>query len=232
MADRLGFLVIGETPAVGLFFKKEGLSKRLSLCRQFTREMIERDKNHPSVVMWSLANEPHSKRPAAKGFFKNLANLARSLDKTRPVTLVSYLGTSEESFEFLDAVCVNRYYGWYTEPGDLDKAIPRLSQDLDALYQKFKKPVLVTEFGADAIPGSHADPPTMFSEEYQTEMIERYIEVIRRKPYVVGAHVWNLSDFKTAQATHRPNGMNYKGVFTRDRKPKLAAYLLRKLWKN
>ena len=230
MADRLGFLVIGETPAVGLFFKKEGLSKRLKLCRQFTKDMIERDKNHPCVVMWSLANEPYSHRPAAKAFFKNLAGLARSLDKTRPITLVSYLGVSEESFEFLDAVCVNRYYGWYTEPGDLDKAIPRLSQDLDELYRKFKKPVLVTEFGADAIPGSHADPPTMFSVEYQAEMIERYIGVIRRKPYVVGAHVWNLSDFKTAQATHRPNGMNYKGVFTRDRKPKLAAFVLRKLW--
>jgi beta-glucuronidase len=232
MADRLGFLVIGETPAVGLFFKEEGLSKRLSLCQKFIKEMIERDKNHPCVVMWSLANEPHSRRPAANGFFKKLTVLTRSLDKTRPVTLVSYLGTSEKSFEFLDAVCVNRYYGWYTEPGDLNKAIPRLSQDLDAIYQKFKKPVLVTEFGADAIPGSHADPPTMFSEEYQAEMIERYLGVIRRKSFVAGAHVWNLSDFKTAQATHRPNGMNYKGVFTRERKPKLAAYLLRKLWKN
>ncbi len=232
MADRLGFLVIGETPAVGLFFKKGGLSKRLNLCRQYTREMIERDKNHPCVVMWSLANEPHSHRPEAKGFFKNLADLARGLDKSRPVTLVSYLGAAEKSFEFLDVVCVNRYFGWYTEPGDLDKAIPRLSEDLDAIHRKFKKPVLVTEFGADALPGSHANPPAMFSEEYQTEMIKRYLGVIKVKAYVAGAHVWNLSDFKTAQATHRPNGMNYKGVFTRERKPKLAAYLLRKLWKD
>jgi beta-glucuronidase len=231
MADRLGFMVIDETPAVGLFFKKAGLKKRLQLCRQFTREMIERDKNHPSVVMWSLANEPHSKRPGAGNFFKNLTQLARNLDKTRPVTLVSYLGTSEESFKFLDVVCVNRYFGWYSEPGDLDKAIPRLSRDLDAIHRKFKKPLLVTEFGADAIPGSHADPPTMFSVEYQAEMIEKYLKVIGKKPYASGAHVWNLNDFRTAQATHRPNGMNYKGVFTRDRKPKLAAYRLKKLWK-
>jgi beta-glucuronidase len=230
MADKLGFLVIDETPAVGLFFKKKGLKKRLQLCRQFTWEMIERDKNHPSVVMWSLANEPHSKRPGAVGFFKNLTQLARSLDKSRPITLVSYLGTAEESFGFLDLVCVNRYFGWYSEPGDLDKAIPRLSRDLDAIHKKFKKPVLVTEFGADAIPGSHADPPTMFSEEYQAEMIERYLKVIGKKSYVSGAHIWNLNDFRTAQATHRPNGMNYKGVFTRDRKPKLAAYQLKKLW--
>ncbi len=192
--------------------------------------MIERDKNHPSVVMWSLANEPHSKRPGAAAFFKNLTQLARNLDKTRPITLVSYLGTAEESFRFLDVVCVNRYFGWYSEPGDLDKAIPRLSKDLDAIHRKFKKPILVTEFGADAVPGSHADPPTMFSEEYQAEMIERYLKVIGQKPYVSGAHVWNLNDFRTAQATHRPNGINYKGVFTRDRKPKLAAHTLRKIW--
>ncbi len=230
MADRLGFLVIDETPAVGLFFKKEGLKKRLQLCRQYTREMVERDKNHPSVVMWSLANEPHSKRPGAVAFFKNLTQLARSLDPTRPVTLVSYLGAAEESFKFLDAVCVNRYFGWYSEPGDLDKAIPRLSKDLDAIHRKFKKPLLVTEFGADAIPGSHAHPPAMFSEEYQLDMIKRYLTVIGQKAYISGAHVWNLNDFRTAQATHRPNGMNYKGVFTRGRKPKLAAQTLRKLW--
>jgi beta-glucuronidase len=232
LADKLGFLVIDETPAVGLFFKAEGLKKRLALCRQMTREMIERDKNHPSVVMWSLANEPHSHRPAAVPFFKDLAGLARRLDPTRPVTLVSYLGATEKSFNFLDAVCVNRYFGWYSEPGDLAKALPHLSKDLDAIHRKFQKPVLVTEFGADAMPGSHADPPSMFSEEYQADMIEGYLKVMARKPFVTGAHIWNLNDFRTAQATHRPNGMNYKGVFTRTRKPKKAAFVLKKTWKK
>jgi len=230
MADRLGYLVIDETPAVGLFFHPLGLKKRLQLCRQFTREMIERDKNHPSVILWSIANEPHSKRPAAIPFFKNLAQLARQLDPTRPLTLASYMGATEESFNFLDVVCVNRYFGWYSEPGDLDSAIPRLSKDLDAIYKKFKKPVLMTEFGADAMPGSHSNPPIMFSEEYQAEMISRYWKVLKGKNYVGGAHIWNLNDFRTAQATHRPNAMNYKGVFTQGRKPKLAAHRLRILW--
>jgi beta-glucuronidase len=232
LADHLGFLVIDETPAVGLFFSPQGLKRRLALCRQYTQEMIERDKNHPSVVMWSLANEPHSHRLTAKGFFKNLASLAKSLDPTRPVTLVSFLGKAEESFQFLDAVCVNRYFGWYTEPGNLDKACQKLSKDLDAIHRRFKKPVLVTEFGADALPGHHAQPPEMFSEEYQAQMISRYLELIGKKPYAAGAHVWNLCDFKTAQATHRPGGMNWKGVFTRGRRPKLAAHVLRDLWKS
>jgi beta-glucuronidase len=230
MADKLGFLVIDETPAVGLFFHPKGLKKRLALCRQFTRELIERDKNHPSVILWSIANEPHSKRPTALPFFKELTRLARQLDSTRPVTLASYLGVQEDSFKFMDVVCVNRYMGWYSEPGDLGLAIPRLSKDLDSIYQKFRKPVLMTEFGADAMPGSHSDPPIMFSEEYQKELITRYWEVIRKKPYMQGAHIWNLNDFRTAQATHRPNAMNHKGVFTRERKPKLAAFALRKAW--
>ncbi len=230
LADKLGFLVIDETPAVGLFFNPKGLKKRLSLCRQYTRELIDRDKNHPSVILWSLANEPHSKKPAALGFFKSLASLARELDPSRPLTLASYLGQEEKAFQFLDVVCVNRYYGWYTEPGDLEKGCRRLSKDLDDIYKRFKKPVLMTEFGADALPGHHAEPPEMFSEEYQAEMIHRYLKVLNSKPYVTGAHVWNLCDFKTAQGTHRPGATNWKGVFTRDRKPKMAAHLLRKLW--
>jgi len=232
LADKLGFLVIAETPAVGLFFKPEGLAKRLKLCRQYTEELIARDKNHPSVIAWSLANEPHSHRPAARGFFKNLIQLAKKLDKTRPVTIVSYIGLKEEAFRDCDLVCVNRYYGWYSEPGRLPEAFQKLSLDLDAIHKKYKKPVLVTEFGADAIPGTHANPPEMYSEEYQAEMLEGYLKVMSTKPYVAGAHVWNLCDFKTAQAAHRPAGMNYKGVFTRDRQPKLAAHLLRKLWKK
>ncbi len=72
--------------------------------------------------------------------------------------------------------------------------------------------------------------PEMFSEEFQAEMIARYIEVLRSKPNIVGEHVWNLCDFKTGQAVRRAGGLNLKGVFTRDRRPKLAAHRLRELW--
>jgi len=232
LADRLGFLVIDETQAVGLFFNEGGLERRLELCKQFTGELIARDKNHPSVIAWSLANEPHSFRPVARDFFRQLCDLARSLDATRPVTLVSMVGVGEEAFEFLDLVCLNRYFGWYTQSGDLEAGAQALSAELDLLYARFKKPVILSEFGADALPGHHAQPPEMFSEEYQAEMIEGYLQVLDNKPYVVGAHVWNLCDFKTGQAVHRMNAMNYKGVFTRDRRPKLAAHRLRELWKR
>ncbi len=232
LADRLGFLVIDETPAVGLFFRQDGLEKRSRLCRQYIQEMIARDKNHPSVIMWSLANEPHSTSPDARTFFEPLFAQARTLDPTRPVTLASFVGAAEAAFEFCDVVCLNRYLGWYSNSGNLDEAIPLLSAELDALHEKFPKPILLTEFGADALPGHHAQPPEMFSEEYQADLIVRYIELLRQKPYVVGEHVWNLCDFKTAQGITRAGALNHKGVFTRDRRPKLAAHRLRELWKQ
>jgi len=230
LADRLGFLVIDEIPAVGLFFAEEGLERRLSVCRQYVQELVARDKNHPSVIAWSIANEPHSRLPAAKPFFRNLYGLAKSLDATRPVTLVSQVGVGEESFEFCDFMCLNRYYGWYTQSGQLDAGCVELEKELDAMYAKFKKPLIMTEFGADTIPGYHAQPPEMFTEEYQAELLTRYIKLLRSKSFVAGEHVWNLCDFKTGQAVHRMGGMNLKGVFTRDRRPKLAAHRLRELW--
>jgi len=232
LADRLGFLVIDETPAVGLFFREEGLERRLFLCQQYVRELIGRDKNRPSVIMWSLANEPHSTRPAAKPFFRELYNLARSLDPSRPVTVVSYLGAAEEAFEFCDVLCLNRYLGWYTQSGRLEEGTALLSAELDALHDRHPRPLILSEFGADTYPGWHAQPPEMFSEEYQAEMLTRYIELLNSKPYVVGQHVWNMCDFKTSQSVRRMLGMNLKGVFTRDRRPKLAAHRLRELWRD
>jgi beta-glucuronidase len=230
LADRLGFLVIDEIPAVGLFFSTTGLERRLALCRQYLTELIGRDQNHPCVIAWSLANEPHSRGAAARAFFRELYDLAKSLDATRPATVVSYLGAAEEAFEFVDLVCLNRYYGWYSESGQLEKALAKLSAELDELHQRFPKPLILAEFGADAIPGVHAQPPEMFSEEYQAELLAGYVRLLNEKPFVAGQHIWNLCDFKTGQAVHRMGGYNYKGVFTRDRRPKLAAHRLRALW--
>ena len=232
LADLLGFLIIAETPAVGLFFAEEGLQKRNQLCAQYTRELIERDRNHPSVIMWSLANEPHSRPGVSTEIFKSLYELAKSLDPTRPVTLVSDIGLGEEALEFLDVVCMNRYCGWYTEAAQLGLGLERLSAELDVIHDRFPKPFILTEFGADAIPGIHADPSEVFSEEYQAEMILRYIDLLNSKPYFVGQHIWNLCDFKTTQSIHRAGGTNYKGIFTRDRRPKLAAHKLREIWKR
>ena len=85
LADRLGYLVIDEIPAVGLLFREEGLEQRRDLCRQYIRELIDRDENNPSVIMWSLANEPHSLRSAAPAFFVTSMILPKRL--TSPARL-------------------------------------------------------------------------------------------------------------------------------------------------
>ena len=72
----------------------------------------------------------------------------------------------------------------------------------------------------------------MFSEEYQADLLTRYIELLRQKPFVIGEHIWNLCDFKTSQGVTRTRALNYKGIFTRDRRPKLAAHRIRELWNS
>lgn len=250
IADQLGILVIDETPAVGLFFAEPGLEQRNKLCKQYIRELIDRDKNHPSVIMWSLANEPHtatpeareayygedfkviehSSRAAAVEAFREQAELARALDPTRPLTIVSHEGATEEAWQFVDVMSLNRYNGWYYQTGQIDVGVARLSREIDVVHERFPGPFILSEFGTDTIPGHHAEPPEMFSEEYQAEFLSKYIAMLDSKPFVVGQHIWNLCDFKTSQGVIRMGSYNYKGVFTRDRRPKLAAHRVRQLW--
>ncbi|PMP83981.1 MAG: beta-glucuronidase [Caldisericum exile] len=236
MADELGFLVIDEAPHVGLEKYHYENPETVKLCVDDIRRLIDRDKNHPSVIMWSVANEPDSAHPKSDEFFKKLYDTAKDCDPTRPVTMVSCVpfckksGGPDVAMKHFDVISVNRYYGWYNHQGKIEEAEKLLSDDLDAL-RTYKRPVILTEFGADAISGFHANPAQMFSEEYQSEYIEKLFRVANEKDFVTGIHVWAFADFKTAQNIHRPL-FNYKGVFTRDRNPKMAAHTLRKLWRR
>lgn len=243
LADRLGVLVINEIPAVGLNFEdpEEATAQRLDQALRQIRELVARDKNRPSTVMWCVANEPMGGQPlggqsvpraveAGTRFFRRLYDEAKRLDATRPVTLVGVQGGVLEWHGIFDVVCVNRYFGWYTQAGRLDEAARVLEEDLDGLHRRFGKPVVITEFGTDTLPGMHAVPPEMWSEEYQVEYLRRYLDVAARRPFMAGMHVWNFADFKTGQGTMRAGSMNHKGVFTRDRRPKMAAHFLRSRW--
>ena len=234
LADRLGFLVISETPAVGLYFVGDDRHRRSEVAAQQLRELIARDRNHPSVIMWSLANEPISEpRPERSiEFFQGQHDLARALDPTRPTTVVGWQMIAEPSHGVVDVVSVNLYNGWYTEPGRIEAGAAVMAQRLDSLHDELHKPVLLAEFGTDALAGHHADPPEMWSEEYQADFIEAYLDVVDERPWMLGAHVWNLCDFATSQGITRAGAMNHKGIFTRDRRPKLAAHRLRARWRD
>lgn len=229
VADQLGLMVIAETPAVALYFAGDNVPRRQELSRQFLTELIERDRNRACVIAWSVANEPRMNHPAAAAALRELCDTARALDGHRPVGYATDLPDAA-GVEAADIIFLNAYPGWYQHPGELDLAESVLGGTLDRLHQRYKKPVVLTEFGADAIPGSHADPAAMWTEEYQAELIERLLRAAGQRPFVAGTHIWTFADFATAQADHRPGSVNFKGVFTRDRRPKLAARRLRELW--
>ncbi len=246
MADREGILIIDEIPNVSLQFGggEEAVAERLRMCKQQMSELIARDKNHPSVVMWSIANEPMPPDvmqrmaggdvppidPSTTAFFQELYDLCRAQDPTRLVTLVGVGGGPVEWLASSDVVCINRYYGWYSQSGQLDAGRGALENELDSLYAQLGKPIIITEFGADTLAGNHSNPPDMWSEEYQVEMLRGYLDAAAERPYMAGLHIWNFADFKTAQGTMRAASMNHKGVFTRDRQPKMAAHFLRERW--
>ena len=240
LADELGFLLIGEVPAVGMnswteddpWYIDGKFDHRIqSHHKDCIREMIARDKNHPSIILWSLGNEDGTWEAGARDYWKPCIELARTLDD-RPLTLVedSYPDQSNTQ-DLVDVVCINRYYGWYENSGELDPAVVKecLKHELSLWHSLFKQPVIMSEFGADTIAGMHANPPTMFSEEYQCELLRLHHEVFDELDFVVGEHVWNFADFATKQGLTRIGG-NRKGVFTRAREPKMAAHLLRTRW--
>lgn len=239
LADKYGIAVIEEAPAVGMnlwnpkekvFVKGRIDEKTLAHHLQVMRELISRDKNHPSVVMWSVANEAATYEEGAEEYFRRVIEETRKLDPTRPVTIVECSSPTETKVsKYVDVICVNRYYSWYTDSGDLGLIEYQLERELKKWYEIYGKPVILSEFGADSIAGFHQDPPVMFTEEYQCEMIKRYVAVLDKLDFVVGEHVWNFADFMTKQDVRRVVG-NRKGVFTRQRQPKLVAWFLKERW--
>lgn len=246
-ADRNGLVVIDETAAVGLnmgigggVFGAQGYSTYTdetinsatrNVHAQAIRELVARDKNHPSVVLWSIANEPESHTEAAEEYFRPLFDVARDADPTRPVGFVNVVLAPHGECrvaQFSDVLMINRYYGWYHDPGDLPIAEDALEAELRA-WASEGKPIIMTEYGADTMPGLHSVVPTPWTEEFQTEFLATYHRVFDRIDAVVGEQVWVFADFATTGGTMRVGG-NRKGVFTRDRQPKAAAFALRDRW--
>lgn len=249
-ADRHGIVVIDETAAVGLnmgvvggmsgvppfpTFSEQYAGKATHEAHaQHIRELIGRDKNHPSVVMWCIANEPASNEDGAREYFEPLVRLARELDPTRPLTYALVMFATfqnDQIVDLFDVVSMNRYYGWYIATGDLKTAEMYLRGDIQGWVDRTGKPIMMTEYGADTQPGLHSVMDVAWTEEYQSSMLEMYGRVFDSFPQYVGEQVWNFADFATSQGIHRVDG-NKKGVFTRDRKPKSAAFTLRRRWRG
>ncbi|XP_029374550.1 beta-glucuronidase isoform X1 [Echeneis naucrates] len=229
MCDRHGIVVIDECPGVGIKDIRSFGNNSLGHHLDVMDELVRRDKNHPSVVMWSVANEPAAEMPPAEFYFKILIRHTKGLDPTRPVTYITASNFArDKGAPYVDVLCVNSYFSWYHDPGHTEVIPIQLNTQFENWYGKYQKPIIQSEYGADAVSGLHSDPPMMFTEEYQKVVLQNYHDVFdqKRKQYVVGELIWNFADFMTAQGLIRVVG-NKKGIFTRQRQPKAAAFLLK-----
>lgn len=254
MADEEGFLVIDEVPAVGFmesimnflaanqgngqqvgYFEKPDTPKLLENHKQALTEMILRDKNHASVIAWSILNEPQCTSPGTETYFKPLFDLAWELDvqkrpRTYAIVMTSQPSTSKGQ-QFADFISLNRYYGWYVMGGySMDEAELAFRKELEGWAQVLHgRPLIFTEYGADTLPSEHKLPSVMWSQEYQNEYLNMNHHVFDSYCFVQGELVWNFADFQTTEGIMRVNG-NKKGIFTRQRQPKDAAFYFRARW--
>ena len=238
LCDRLGIVVIDETPAVGI-----GAGAACDPYKTFPlknyhsavlKAMIDRDKNHPCAVLWSLGNEPDTEHfpESARDYWRPLYEQAHAQDpQGRPVTMVCCQNdyTKDITTRTMDVVCINRYYGWYNLSGDLDNASYAFRQELD-FWKGIDKPLILSEYGADTVAGLHGVAPEMFTEEFQVEYYKAINACLDSYAFVVGEWPWNFADFSTQQGPMRVGSCNRKGLFTRERTPKLAAHYFRDRW--
>ena len=234
LCDREGIVIVDETPAVGMWADEQYGWNLADYHLQVLKDMIGRDRNHPCVVMWSLGNEPDTDTLPDKAYeyWRPLYEAAHRADpQNRPVTVVGCQNRYDRDrvIRSMDVVLINRYYGWYNLSGDLEAAKYAFRQELD-WWEGQHKPVILSEYGADTIAGLHGAVAEMFTEEYQTAFYEAMSECLDERDFVVGEMPWNFADFATCQGPMRVGG-NRKGLFTRDRKPKMVAHFFRNRWR-
>jgi beta-glucuronidase len=229
-ADRDGIMVWSEIPLWQhiSFDKSEVYAKATSMLN----EMIRRDRNKASVILWSVSNETPN-NPIRTEFLTNLANEARKLDPTRLITsaLIGPHAKGDEMVQndplanALDVVGQNEYIGWYDmRPDDADKIRWTLPQ----------KPVLISEFGAEAKQGVHGGNDQRWGEEQQVNVYEHQFVMINKIPQVRGLVPWILMDFRspTRNIPKLQDGFNRKGLIAEDGKRKQAFYLFQKVYKE
>ncbi|MBZ9627939.1 beta galactosidase jelly roll domain-containing protein [Psychroflexus sp. CAK1W] len=226
VADSLGILVWSEIPVYWTIdFESE---KVLDKAKQQLKEMVIRDRNKASVIIWSVGNEtPVS--PTRNQFMKSLIDQAKVLDDTRLVSAALEVGYNEEGInhiddplgEYTDIVSVNEYLGWY---GGLPDAAQSAQWEV-----AYNKPLFFSETGAGAKAGYHAEKENRWSEEYQEWLYKEQIAMMKRMPEnYSGMSPWILTDFRSPRRNHPvyQEGWNRKGLIGNEGNKKKAFYIL------
>jgi beta-glucuronidase len=198
LADREGLLIWSEIPVYSV---KTPVLARRSVRERAVRllgDNITANQNHPSVFVWSIANELSSKPGPSQGrYIKEAAELAHRMDPSRPVAQVmaaNPTGACEPEYAPLDVMGFNEYFGWY--PGIAGSTFDRrnLSAYLDHLHACYgNKALLVTEFGAEANRDGPAEEKGTWA--YQQDFVNYQLNVLGSKPWLNGALYWTLNEF-------------------------------------
>jgi beta-glucuronidase len=225
LADEMGLMVWAEVPVYWTISWTNN-ETYLNAENQLTVG-IERDKNRASVVIWSVGNETPVTNER-NVFMGNLVDKARSLDNSRLIAAAleverkGYTVTVEDPLgEKIDLASFNEYGGWYWSDA---KELPKYNFDI-----KFNKPVVISEFGAGALGGFHADEDTMWSEEYQELIYINQLEMLDKIDGLRGMTPWILVDFKSPRRQHPvyQNFWNRKGLISENGKKKKAFFILK-----
>ncbi len=229
-ADRDGIMVWSEIPNWQdiSFDKPEVYAKDVVMLD----EMIRRDRNKASVILWSVSNETPN-NPTRTKFLTNLVNEARRLDSTRLITsalnsehIQGSTATLNDPFaDALDVIGVNEYIGWYS---DTPEAADTMQWSLP------QKPVLMSEFGAEAKYGNHGATNQRWTEEQQVYVLQHQLVMLNKIPQLRGTIPWILMDFRspTRNIPKLQDGYNRKGLISEDGKKKQAFELFQKVYRE
>lgn len=206
-ADEIGLLVLEEIPVYWYIdYKDESVYEK---AEEMIRTLIERDFNHPSVIMWSVGNEVPVEDEDCDLFIRRLMAEARSIDPTRLVSYVSSRFIIDKTREASDVCCLNCYIGWYF--GDEKDLFGLLSASRETAPGK---PWMITEFGACAKHGFKSSKlRSKYSEDRQAEFLEHYIRTINSMDWISGWFIWIYRDFRSPIRTNKyQSGFNRKGI--------------------
>jgi len=231
LADEMGIMVWEENP---VYWTINWSSRdTYANAENQLREVIQRDKNRASVIIWSMANEtPRSSERLH--FLTKLAVTARALDDTRLISAAlekhyvegkeNVLTIDDPFAASLDVLSFNEYVGWYD---GLPEKCDRISWEI-----KQNKPVIVSEFGGGALQGYHGDSLTRWTEEFQEDLYEESVEMLDRLPQLAGMTPWILVDFRSPKRTlpEIQDGWNRKGLISSNGQKKKAFWVMKRFY--
>jgi beta-glucuronidase len=242
LADKMGILVWSEIPV----WQRVAFDDPATLANaeDQLRDMIARDHNRASVIFWSVSNETPV-TPERLVFLKTLIGDARAVDPTRLITSATNhvifappdtMSLPDPLADSLDVVGVNEYISWYatsTAEG-AGHQVMLGPEDCDHLQWDLPsdKPIVISEFGAEAPFGSHGDASARWTEEYQANFYVHQLAMLNRIPSLVGMSPWVLMDFHSPRRylAGVQDFYNRKGLISDRGQRKEAFYVLQKYY--